>query len=272
MTVAAILILLIFTIAANSSVNLNGREAGIVTAAYALQQQQHQLQFPKSQKLDLMAINSGNPPSTENFNITKKGYKIEPVLWNLTLPSAATFDDKGNMYLAEAGYAYGELHPQPKIIKFQPQNSNVSILVDRLLNGPVTDITFHSGKLYVSHRGVISTVDPMTGLINNLITGLPSIGDHHNNQMAFGPADGRLYFGQGTVTNSGVVGEDNFYAFPWLALAPTFHDIPGKDITLTGQNFETANVLGIPPPNNDNVTTGAFGALGNATTKGQLIK
>lgn len=65
MTVAAILILLIFTIAANSSVNLNGREAGIVTAAYALQQQQqHQLQFPKSQKLDLMAINSGNPPST----------------------------------------------------------------------------------------------------------------------------------------------------------------------------------------------------------------
>ena len=60
------------------------------------------------------------------------------------------------------------------------------------------------------------------------------MGDHHNNQIAFGP-DGRLYFGQGTATNSGIVGQDNFYAFPWLALVPTFHDVPGKNVTLTGQ-------------------------------------
>ncbi len=63
--------------------------------------------------------------------------------------------------------------------------------------------------LYVSHRGVISTVDPMTGLIKDIIIALPSNGDHHNNQIAFGP-DGRLYFGQGTATNSCVVGMDNF--------------------------------------------------------------
>ena len=47
-------------------------------------------------------INQGNPPKTDNFNITK-GYKIEPVLWNLNLPSTVTFDDKGNMYIAESG-------------------------------------------------------------------------------------------------------------------------------------------------------------------------
>src|SRR5919109_1363454 len=98
-----------------------------------------------------------------------------------------------------------------------------------------------------------------------------SMGDHHNNQIAFGP-DGRLYFGQGTATNSGIVGQDNFYAFPWLALAPTFHDFPGKNITLTGQNFVTANPLKSPQPPNGNATTGAFVPFGNATEKGQVIK
>jgi hypothetical protein len=166
-----------------------------------------------------MAINSGQTPSISNFNITK-GYTIEPVLWNLTLPSSITFDDKGNnMFIAESEYEYGGLQPQPRILKLDQTNGNMSILVDRMLNGPITDVEFHNGKLYVSHRGVISTVDPMTGLVKDIITGLPSIGDHHNNQMAFGSADGRLYLGQGTATNSGVVGEDNA-AFGWLKISP----------------------------------------------------
>jgi glucose/arabinose dehydrogenase len=241
-------------------------------SSYNVEAQTQKLQFPKSQQADLMAINSGSAPTTTNFNITVPGYTIQPVLWNLTLPSAVTFDDTGrNMFLSEAGYAYGELHPQPRIIKVDTQNGNVSILVDRLLNGPVTDVVFHNGTLYVSHRGIISTVNPNTGLIKNIITDLPSIGDHHNNQMAFGP-DGRLYFGQGTATNSAVVGQDNFYGFPWLALAPTFHDVPGKNVTLTGQNFVTANPLRSPQPPNGNATTGAFVPFGNATGEGQVIK
>ena len=186
------------------------------SSSYNAEAQPQKLQFPKLQQADLMVINSGNAPTTVNFNITD-GYTIQPVLWNLTLPSTVTFDDKGNFYVAEAGYAYGDLKPQPRLIKVQ-QNGNTSILLDRMLNGPITDIEFYGGKLYVSHRGIISTVDPISGLIKDIITGLPSIGDHHNNQMAFGP-DGRLYFGQGTATNSGVVGIDN-YAFGWLKIAP----------------------------------------------------
>ena len=54
-----------------------------------------------------VTINSGKQPSANNFNITK-GYKIEPFIWNLTLPSNVAFDENGNMYIAEAGYAYGE--------------------------------------------------------------------------------------------------------------------------------------------------------------------
>jgi hypothetical protein len=88
--------------------------------------------------------------------------------------------------------------------------------------------------------------------------------------MAFGPADGRLYFGQGTATNSGVVGEDN-YAFGWLKLASQFHDIPGKVITLVGQNFNSSNPL-TKDPNQNKSVTGAFVQFGNSTTKGQIIK
>jgi glucose/arabinose dehydrogenase len=212
--------------------------------------------------------NSSKPPTVDIFNIPP-GYKIEPVLWNLTLPSTVTFDDNGSMYITEAGYSYGGFKPIPRILK-SDQKGHLSVLADRGLNGPITDIEFnrHDGLLYVSHRGIISAVDGR-GHVKDLIVGLPSMGDHHNNQIAFG-SDGRLYFGQGTVTNVGVAGEDS-YAYEWLKTSPELHDIPGKDITLSGQNFESANPL-TPQNFTDFAITGAFVPFGTSTTKGQVIK
>ncbi len=194
----------------------------------------------------------------------------------MTLPTSVTFDENGTMYAAEGGFAYGGLMPQARILKIenshemqnQQQRPNISVIVDRHLNSPITDIEYHEGKLYISHKGIISTVDPSKGIVKDIITGLPSIGDHHNNQIAFGP-DGRLYFGVGTATNSGVVGEDSFH-FGWLQLAPTFHDTPGANITLKGQNFVTSNVLSPNPA--DNATTGAFSPFGNSTANGKMIE
>ena len=213
-------------------------------------------------------VNSGKPPSTSILKIAP-GYKIEPVLWNLTLPSTVTFDSNGSMYVAEAGYSYGEFKPIPRILKLDDKG-RVSVLVDRGLNGPITDIEFnkHDGLLYASHRGVISAIDGR-GHIKDLIVALPSMGDHHNDQIGFG-SDGRLYFGQGTVTNTGVAGEDS-YAYGWLKTSPELHDIPGKDIKLAGQNFESANPL-TPQNFSDFATTGAFVPFGTSTTKGQVIK
>jgi hypothetical protein len=56
--------------------------------------------------------------------------------------------------------------------------------------------------------------------------------------MSIGP-DGKLYFGQGTATNSGVVGLDNAYPFVWLLLHPDVHDVPAHDMHLTGESFLT---------------------------------
>jgi len=212
-------------------------------------------------------INFDKKPSTNVFNILP-GYKIEPVLWNLTLPSTVTFDDNGSMYIAEAGYSYGGFHPTPRILKMDSMG-NVSVVADRQLNGPITDIEFDkkNATLYTSHKGIISSVD-LTGRVKDLIVDLPSMGDHHNNQIAFGP-DGRIYFGQGTVTNTGVAGEDS-YAYEWLKTSPELHDIPAQNITLTGQNFQTINPL-TPQDLHDYATTGAYVPFNHSTVNGQVI-
>jgi glucose/arabinose dehydrogenase len=232
------------------------------------------LQIPSSLSLspilalesELAAINSNNPPPVNHFSINT-GYKIEPVLWNLTLPTSVAFDTENNMYIAEAGFIYGGLQPIPRILKVNSQSGNISILVDRNLNGPITDIEFFDGKLYVSHRGIISTVEPDSGIVKDIIIGLPSTGDHHNNQIAIG-TDNRIYFGQGEATNSGVVGEDNF-KLGWLKTSPQFHDTPAKNISLSGENFVTLNP--ITAELNDTTTTGAFVPFGTSTYNGQVI-
>jgi glucose/arabinose dehydrogenase len=180
------------------------------------------------------------------------------------------------MYIGEAGYPRTNLASLPKILKVDP-TGNVSVFVGTKLtssgfpglNSPIVDITFHDGLLYVSHRDKISTVDITNGTVKDIIVGLPQNGDHSNNQIAFSSDGKRLFFGTGTSTNSGVVGMDN-YGAGWLANIPSVADIPGKNITLTGQNIETPNPLTAEP--NDNTTTGAFVPFNTTTKEGQVIK
>jgi glucose/arabinose dehydrogenase len=257
---------------------------------------------PIPPELAASTVNSGNPPITSNFNITK-GYVIKPVLWNLTLPSSVAFDGKGNMFVGEAGLGFGGLASTARILKINT-NGTISTLTDRFLSAPITSIVYHQGKLYVANKGKISTVNPLNGAVADIITDLPAGGDHPTNQIAFG-SDGRMYFSQGSATNSGVVGEDNYSPnLGWLSSFPFVHDVPGKNITLTGQNFPTPNLLADGPKKTiaikdymtkisttsiqkgvssgkgtgavsgnvtGNVTTGAFVAFGNTTRKGEII-
>jgi glucose/arabinose dehydrogenase len=238
-----------------------------------LSQGQSQLQQSLNQNLNIssdleVTINSGKQPATTNFKLAQ-GYQIEPVLWNLTFPSSITFDGKGTIYIAEAGYAgyqQREIETTPRILMIDA-NGTISTLVARDLYGPITDIEYHDGKIYASNRGKISAIDASTGKVEDIIMALPSLGDNPVDEIAFGP-DGRLYAGIGSATNSGVVGEDND---GWLKLQPSFHDIPGKDIKLTGQNFNSSNPL-TPLSANDKNTTGAFSTFGTSISKGQLVK
>ncbi len=200
-----------------------------------------------------------------------EGYRIEPVTTGLAFPTGVTFDEKGSVFVIESGYSYGEVWSVPRLLQIQPDGQAIPIASGGK-NGPWTALTYHQGFFYVAEGGVLEggrilRISP-GGEISVLVDGLPSRGDHHTNGVIAGP-DGLLYFSQGTATNSGVVGEDNA-KYGWLKRHPEFHDIPCRDVVLSGQNHESRNPIREGSVE-EKVLTGAFVPFGTATESGQLI-
>jgi glucose/arabinose dehydrogenase len=172
--------------------------------------------------------------------VVPSGYKVEVAVKDLIYPTSVEFDDQGNMYIAEAGYAYGDPVAPGRVLRIS-KNGAMKYVAEQL-TGPITDLLWHQGRLYISHFRKISALGA-DGKVVDLVTDLPSTGEHQNNMMTIGP-DGKIYFGQGTATNSGVVGLDSMIPFLWLAYWPDLHDVPAKDVKLRGESFVT------PQPNN----------------------
>lgn len=194
------------------------------------------------------------------------GYRIELVASGLTYPTGVAFDEEGRPHVIEAGYSYGEDWTEPRLLRIEPSGGH-RIVAKGGKNGPWTGTAYANGHFYIAEGGQLEggrilRVSP-EGEMHALVGGLPGHGDHHTNGPAIGP-DGYLYFGQGTATNSGVVGEDNA-KFGWLKRFPQFHDIPCRDIRLSGQQFETSNVLN----ESGRAVTGAYQPFGVA--KGETI-
>jgi glucose/arabinose dehydrogenase len=189
------------------------------------------------------------------------GYKVEPVVINLSVPTTIIFRD-GDMIVAESGWVNTA---KPRVLRISLDGS-VNVLASEGLQGPVTGVLFVDGELYVSHKGRVSIIE--SGQITrDVLTGLPSDGDHQNNQIVIGP-DRKIYMGQGTVTNSGVVGIDS-YIFGWLDKHPRLAETPCQDITLVGENFVSENPLS---RTRESVTTGAYKAFGTPSRAGEVIK
>ncbi|MGG3889408.1 PQQ-dependent sugar dehydrogenase [Metabacillus fastidiosus] len=186
------------------------------------------------------------------------GYKIEVFAEKLTTPINLTFTDQGEMLIADAGITTNN----GKVLILTSTGTRV---IAEGFKPPLTGITFYKGNIYVAHRGSITIIKP-DGSKQDILTGLPSFGDHHNNRVIFGP-DGKMYFGQGTVTNSGVVGEDNSR---WIKEHPFGHDYPGSYIPLTGENFKTKNLLSETA--HTQTWTGAFSPFGVPIYRGEFIK
>jgi glucose/arabinose dehydrogenase len=198
------------------------------------------------------------------------GYKITLVAQGFTFPSALALDDVGNLYAIETGYAYGEVWREPRLVQIKADGAHVTIATGTK-NGPWTGLAFHDGNFYVSEGGEAEGGKILRiskhGDITTLADNLPSVGDHHTNMLVI--KDDYIYFGQGTATNSAIVGPDNL-EFGWMKRKPDFHDIPCGDLVLTGQNYESENILTEDP--NDKTSTGAFSPFGTPTTEGQVIK
>ena len=193
-----------------------------------------------------------------------EGYKVDVVMTGLTYATSVEFDGKGTMYVAEAGYSYGDEEAEPRIIVANMSGKKQGEVTEGL-EGPINDLLWHDSRLYISHRGKIAVLQQ--GKVRDLVTGLPSDGDHQNNQLTVGP-DGKLYFGQGTATNSGVVGMDNS-EMGWLKKHPNFHDIPAQEIKLTGRVYETKNPLS--KGESDQARTSSFHSFGKAAPEGATV-
>ncbi len=197
-----------------------------------------------------------------------EGYTAEVVATGLNAPVHCTFDPEGFCYVAESGH---KIDSPPRIIKIDPR-SGESTLVYQVpedqwnLSGALTGVSWYNGYLYFTNTDSLNRIHP-GGEVVPILTGLPGKGDHQTNHPVIGP-DGKIYYGQGTATNAGVVGADNF-AFEWLAKYPGFCDIPARDIVLYGQNYEYQNVLGSIT---ERITTGAYVPFGTETHTGQIIK
>jgi len=85
--------------------------------------------------------------------------------------------------------------------------------------------------------------------------------------VVFGPDD-KLYFSQGALTNTGIIGLDA-YELGWLRRLPHGHDLPGYDLVLNGVNVETRDPLSPEP--DARTQTGAFSPFGVRTEPGQHV-
>jgi hypothetical protein len=97
------------------------------------------------------------PPADPSGAWVAPGYRVEVVVRDLIYPTSVAFDEDGNMYVAEAGYSYGDLAAPARVWRIS-QSGAMAIVADPL-NGPVNDIMWHQGKLYISHRGKISALE-----------------------------------------------------------------------------------------------------------------
>lgn len=213
------------------------------------------------------------------------GFRAEVVAKGFTFPTSLAVASDGTILVGEAGFSYGPKTAAARILAINP-GTGAATEVARGFDGPLNGLALRGDdRLYVSHRGKVTVLTlawgkggakggtagdaagprvTVTGR-RDLVTGLPSLGDHQNDDLAFGP-DGMLYLGQGTATNAGVVGSDNF-VYGWADKYPDVGDVPSRDWTLVGQNYVDLNLRTADPV--DKTFTGAFAPFGHMRRPGE---
>ncbi|WP_051350619.1 sorbosone dehydrogenase family protein [Caloramator sp. ALD01] len=213
--------------------------------------------------LGILSINFLIRVNEENSDITNKliiqdGYNVKKLIEGLIEPTSFAVDANGNIYIAE------RIGSEVVINKYYKNGKNE--IWAKGFNYPITSILVYKDYLLVSHKGMISKV--IDNKVEDIITGLPSYGDYSNNGIQIG-YDGYLYICQGSATNSGVVGLDN-YERGWLKENPYFHDFYPVDVVLSGINFKSSNPM--TESKNDKAITGAFMPFNMQSSKDSVIK
>lgn len=190
----------------------------------------------------------------------------EHVATGLHFPTSLAFDGEGRAHVAESGLPFGGAPAGGRVLRLEDDGS--ARVVASGLRAPLNGLAWHDGGFYASEGGCPGRISRITpdGARTTVIDGLPGHGNYHTNTVAVGP-DGWLYWGQGAMTNLGIVGLDA-YDLAWLKQLPHPHDVPGMDVVLAGVNVETADPLEGPDAR---AVTGAFAPFGTGTAAGQRV-
>ncbi len=183
------------------------------------------------------------------------GYELRRYVTDFLAPTAMAFMADGTMLVAtsepDKEPVIWQIAPgAAKPTKFYPREQQfLNIPLPRTgwrMFGPIGGMVVVDGNVIVTHRdenglGVVTSLDPKGGH-KTLCAGFPCQGDYGLTDIAYDSRTGRVWFGCGTVTNSGVVGLDN-WAIGWVRQHPEAHDLPLKDIELLGYKFQTFNPI-----------------------------
>lgn len=190
------------------------------------------------------------------------GFTIEVAAAGLNCPSCLECNEDGHVFIGEMGSWDGSAYHGGRIVRVRDDGSS-QVIADGF-SGSITGLAFYEGEFFAiehAHSSRVYRVEE-DGATYLLLDGLPGGGDHPTSDIVVAHSE-RLYFCQGTRTNSGIVGPDNA---DWLKDHPELCDVPGQDVSLTGQNFETPNFFGPGV-----AATGAFKPYDAATEPGQII-
>ena len=210
-------------------------------------------------------------PTTQQTTIDRSiieypaGFELRPYIRYLTTPTCFCFDTEGSLIVANQGDGgepdvFGIHLGSGTRFQIYPPASPVPWLRGGFhIYGPIGGILAVHGRVYVSHRdadddGVITSFD-YNGKHTTIVSGLPARGDYSVTDMAV-DANDRLFFGLGTATNSGVIGDDNW---TWVHKHPEFTDVAPVFLKLNGMRMDVRNPLASPLLGiSEKVVNGAF--------------
>lgn len=218
-------------------------------------------------------------PIDRKFVEYPHGMVLKTVARGITAGSAiALVADEGPYYGALLVAESGDADGSPRIYGWKPNGEFFSVYprgrrflgLETLgstddVRGPIGGMVVVQGGIYVTHRdsrdrGVLSRFG-FDGSRQTVVADMPAQGDYSLTDIAVHPISGRLYFGLGSATNSGVVGPDNWQ---WVRKHPEFCDLPASNYKLQGYKFFTRNPNAGLFGGDDNVGTAPFHPFGKS--------
>ena len=218
--------------------------------------------------LDALAV-PARPRVDPRDLVVPDGYRVEVVVVGLSFPTGMAIGPDGTVFLLEGGSTWPTRPYLPaRVLRLTP-DGHLDAIGEEPLGGP-RGVAVHDGGLFVSDKGGYTSrivrYDLASGERSVVVDGLPDGGWHEPGGPVFGP-DGLMYFGQGSVSQNGVVLPQGFTVD--LAKHPHAHDVPGQDVTLTGNNVQSYDPTSPYPYY---VETGAFKPFGVPATPGEVVR